>query len=328
MKTFLDLKERASRVKGKWIKRSNNKFYENIKVFANQNVNVDDMLDSGNTMAAYTSDKDMVKIPLDENTSYSVIMHEVNHGLSRWKKTETIKFPSVGTEPSTIEVYMAAFNTLDEMDEKEDLNTTTFNEIVNEYLTQEVMKEVTKEEMNNKPVFKNKECNYTSGVNIMKPFLDKYKKVLIQSQVNRGDMIKVTDYSKHPPVKEIKNGENPLMKFIGKQNYKFLLIYTKVLGLCNYGKFLKAQKGENKKEIAEVADWIKDYKKDPKQALDNLDTNIENMGIFVSFEKFLNDLVANYEKFENNQIKTINPMSIDDVKKDFKNRTQDTSLSN
>lgn len=223
--------------------------------------------------AAYYGRNDSIILKLSTRTNKAMILHEVNHALSA-----NVRYKASGH-------LCTAFG--------HDPTKGGFNEVVNEFLTMQALEKNYNMPVNQLPDNIYRPIEYTAGVELMKPFLLKFEKKLKECQM--GDACKI------------------LTDFIGEVNYRRLEIFANSLEGYNYGNFIMEIKEDGKivDKTSTVAEWLTLYKSGNDENIEYKQGSIGYFEYFLSFDKFLQDLVANFHEFEQGNIKEIKLQKID-----------------
>lgn len=196
-------------------------------------------------------------LPLSDSTCLEALLHELHHLFSIQPFNYNLGFKS-------------------ERDDYEELN-----EIINQYLTLDMMKTLDFSSLNF-PVDRKMDSEYNKGVEILKPFLDEYKEIII-NLLN----------SNHPM--DLKS------KMIGDKNFNKLSEYAKFLLSSDYNtNYFNLYSKLIKKSINSANDIILNAE-ELKLKLKNLANNnhITVVNTLVDIKNFTNTLIENKHKFIN-----------------------------
>jgi len=211
---------------------------------------------------------------------------------NKYKSGEIYTNKRTSSVRSVLHEFLHALGALNG-DFKENEKTRGFNEIVNEFITQEIKKKLNPKDFENVDLPFESGCGYWPGIYVMIPFLKKYRKVLFESKIFKA--------------------QETLQNFIGENNYKKLMEYGNLLSLNHFGAFTHTII-HNGQEITYYYQFLKEYKKDPS-IMDLLD-NYERKKIeeCLEYDKFINQLVEHYEEFKIGKITDFSTQT--EIKKD------------
>jgi len=159
-----------------------------------------------------------------------------------------------------------------------------FDEIVNEFLTINIMKKIKPEQFENDPHVKlrgNYVCTYQSGIDLMSNFLNKYENLLKMCKIKQQTKI--------------------LKDFIGEENFKRLMKYSTLIEEQKYGR-LNYALNFNGKKITTIKEMLELYNNKQISKDNFVDKAWNKFKSFIEYNNFVNQLVEHYEEFEKGNI--------------------------
>lgn len=208
-----------------------------------------------------------MQLPIASNIAIDDILHEMNHCIS------------ASVDGDNINTGFAK-------------SSEGFNEIMNEFLTQQAVNNIDAETVKKSTIkLHSNDCGYSAGVKFMSKFLNKFEPLLKKCQLADGNRTKV------------------ITDFIGVNNTVKLMLVGNWMKKCNYANLVILDDG-NKKDIHDV---LEDYKNNPNKPA--YQSNRDLMVILSKIDDFMNEMVSNYTEFEKgNIVEAKTQISLDDEK--------------
>jgi len=166
-----------------------------------------------------------------------------------------------------------------------------FNEVVNEFLSMKVLEKLKPEDF--KDLKFDDGCNYRTGIDVLRKFLNKYENELKECQFS--------------------DAPKKLQELIGKKNFDTLMKYGNLIEETNYGKFATAI-NYNNKNITTMNEFLQIYEKD--KSIINLvnKSELAKVQMFIEYNKFTEKLVDNHQEFKKGNITDFPVKEIDKEK--------------
>lgn len=116
-----------------------------------------------------TNNKPLIMFPINEKFTISTILHEINHICQ-------------------VHINKKTKNNITGLNVEENESHRALNEAINEYLTQDLMKEVDTSHLS-KSISLYANSSYNSNIDLIRPFLDEYKKILKEVMISKNPML-------------------------------------------------------------------------------------------------------------------------------------------
>ena len=233
---------------------------------------LNDLVNGYNAAGSYCAKAKSLQFVLDSSgfsMSLGLILHEYNHAIS----------DCLGT---------CGFG---------DFYGWEFNEIVNEYLTQQAISKISNQDKSEWIGDVNPDSLYNTGVNFMKGFLDAYEEKLKECQL--GDAEKI------------------LSDFIGVENFEALVQIGAEIGNKKFSFFLTNIEWKGR-QISNISEFIEIYKTDPEIIKSLPEEHQITLTYFIQANKFLEDLVAHHKDFEQKKnVEITKPTPLLDMAQEF-----------
>ncbi len=221
-----------------------------------------------------------IYIPVGTSTSFGTVMHEYNHAFAHFGSNT------------------CGFNNESE----------GFNEIVNEYLTQRLIMKSRSLIDQSARIRVDKNCAYTYGIEILKPFLDKYENELKKCQIGwtfeNYDRERSKGLSSEELIDKMQNwtASRELKEFIGEDNFKKLMAFSNMIADQNYGQSLiKVFINGEKKDLP--LSMVVVVCTENHMAVQVIAPEYRDLIIkFMDYYRFIEKLADHYEDFEKGNI--------------------------
>ncbi|MBR2970173.1 MAG: hypothetical protein IKC49_03870 [Clostridia bacterium] len=241
---------------------------------------VDYFRNNPNVVGSYDEILRDIYIPVGTGTSFGTVLHEYNHAFAYFSSNACgFSKESVG-----------------------------FNEIVNEYLTQQLIMKSRSLIDQSVRINVEKDCAYAFGIEILKPFLDKYENELKKCQIGwtfeNCDRENAKGLSSEELIDKMQNwtASMELKEFIGEDNFKKLMAFSDMIADQNYGQsyinvFIKGEQ----KDLS-LFSVITACAKIPATLELVAPQHKELITKFMDYYRFVEKLAEHYEDFEKGNI--------------------------
>ena len=238
--------------------------------------------DTSLTAAYYRRLTNTMALPLCLDLSVGTILHEANHALSASRTGIATGF-------------------------KENQESTAFNEIVNEFLTTQMLDCVKKHELDKFSILDLTDgSGYDKAIDFMMPMLLSFEDKLKECQLGKLKSVAQAEMGQEE-VSLRQSAPKIMMDYIGETNYNNLIKLTSIFETCNYGKFVK-QNGTLQTASELLVAYDEKLQQDPNFKVG------ESLAKIIAKLKALKDfqqkLINNHERIKNGELEMFEDIEI------------------